>query len=175
MAVESINVSIGLPFGLGSIGGVWAPDKAERDASWEMYVELVTRISVGELARDEGLLSESLSSLYSLFATTREILRKYGPGVAKSAGRANQSFGSIAVAILNQVLRPLLSKWHPLLADYESDRPAGQTPAEWERAWPRHQELRDLLSEVRVTLTQYAGLLADVAGVAPIHQSADPA
>lgn len=171
MPIESVTVGIGLPFGLGKIGGVWTPDDAQRNASWEMYVELVTRISVAQLGAEEGLLSESLASLYSLFGTTREILRKYGPKVAKVSGRADQSFGSIAVAVLNRVLRPVLAKWHPLLLDYEATRSGGTSQAEWERAWSRNPELRDVLDEVRGTLVQYADLLAKVAQVTPIHDT----
>jgi hypothetical protein len=169
MPVRSVTVGISLPFGLGNIGGVWAPDEAQRDASWEMYVELVTRISVAQLGAEEGLLDESLTSLYSLFGTTREILRKYGPKVAKASARADQSFGSIAVAILNRVLRPVLATWHPLLLDYGSTRPEGTSQTEWELAWSRNRELRDVLDEVRGTLVQYADLLAEVADIAPIH------
>jgi len=58
-----------------------------------MYVELVTRISVAELRHGEGLLHEALSSLYSLFDTTREILREYGPSIARPKGKDNISFG----------------------------------------------------------------------------------
>src|SRR5207244_6175375 len=107
-----------------SIGveGTWEPDQAERDAAWEMYVELVTRISVAPLAPDEGLLREALSSLYTVFGTTRAILRKYGPSVARPKGEGTLSLGHLAVAILNRVLRPVLAKWHPMLLHYEATR-----------------------------------------------------
>jgi hypothetical protein len=58
-----------------------------------MYVELITRISVVELKPGEGLLREALSSLYTLFDTTRMILRKYGPSVAQPKGKDKLSFG----------------------------------------------------------------------------------
>jgi hypothetical protein len=168
--LEYFDVEIGLPWGLGKIGGRWSPDKAEREAAWEMYVELITRVSVEELAPEEGLLREALASLYSLFGTTRSILRAHGPAVASPRGRATESFGSIAVVILNRVLRPLLAKWHPLLSDHESRRPEGVSQAEHERSWqPQNAELRSDLAAVRATLTDYADLLASVAGVPPIH------
>ncbi|WP_370135611.1 hypothetical protein [Streptacidiphilus sp. EB103A] len=63
------------------IAGTWEPNDAERRAAWELYVELVTRVSVVPLGTDEGLLREALSSLYSLFGTTREVLRRHGPEV----------------------------------------------------------------------------------------------
>jgi len=69
--LEYLDVEIGLPFGLGKIGGRWSPDRAEREAAWEMYVGLATRMSVQEVRPDEGLLREALSSLYSLFEPPR--------------------------------------------------------------------------------------------------------
>lgn len=64
----------------------------ERDAAWELYVEVVTRIAVVELKPGEGSLREALSSLSSPFATTRDILRKYGQRLAVRA--VNQMFRS---------------------------------------------------------------------------------
>jgi hypothetical protein len=165
--LEYIDVNLGLPFGLGSISGRWAPDEHERTAAWEMYVELVTRISVEALGPDEGLLRDALNSLYSLFATTRGILRDHGPTVARRHGDADQSFGSIAVAILNRVLRPVLSTWHPRLLDYEAERPPDVSAVDHERAWDQGPEMRATLQEVRTTMGAYADLLAKVADVAP--------
>lgn len=159
-----VKVSLKLPY-IGDIQGTWEPDEAERDAAWEMYVELITRISVAELKPDEGLLREALSSLYSLFDTTRQILRKYGPRVAQPKGKERISFGYVAVAILNTVLRPVLAKWHPLLLDHEAKKSASLSPSEHESRWERYEELRQVLNGVRTVLIQYAELMAEVAGV----------
>jgi hypothetical protein len=90
----SVKVSLNLP--IGGVEGTWEPDESERDAAWEMYVELITRISVAELKPDEGLLREALSSLHTLFGTTRTILRKYGPSIAQPKGEGDLSFGYLA-------------------------------------------------------------------------------
>ena len=162
--LTSVKVSLTLPY-IGGIEGTWEPDETEQNAAWEMYVELVTRISVAELKPNEGLLREGLSSLYTLFNTTREILRKYGPSVAQPKGKDGISFGYLAVAILNTVLRPVLAKWHPLLLDYESIKDPSLSPLEHERQWERYEELRNELNNVRQVLIEYAELLAQVAGV----------
>jgi hypothetical protein len=114
---------------------------------------------------EQGLLREALRSLYSLFGTTREILRKYGPSVGKPKGRGRISFGLLAVAVLNTVLRPVLSKWHPTLEEYESEKPVDISPSEHERWWEQANELRDSLNEARSKLVEYSGILAEVAGV----------
>jgi len=160
----SVKVSLKLPY-IGGVEGTWEPDESERDAAWEMYVELITRISVAELKSGEGLLREALSSLYTLFDTTRKILRKYGPSIAQPKGKNNLSFGYLAVVILNVVLRPVLAKWHPLLLDYESTKKTSVSALEHERQWDKYEELRQVLNKVRDVLIQYANLLAQVADV----------
>ena len=119
--LKTVKVQINLPY-IGGVEGTWEPDEREKEAAWEIYVELVTRISVAELKPNEGLLRESLSSLYTLFSTTREILRKHGPAVAKPKERGKLTLGLIAIAYLNTIIRPFLSKWHPILLDYENNR-----------------------------------------------------
>jgi len=160
----SFKVSLTLPM-IGSIEGNWEPDESERKAAWEMYIELVTRAAVAEIGPDEGLLGEALNSIYSLFGITRTILREYGPGIAQPKGDTALSFGYLAVAVLNAVLRPLLSKWHPLLKYYEDQRPPTISSVAYERAWEHHNTLRQELNKTRLILVDYANLLAEVAGV----------
>ena len=165
--LDSVKVSLKLPY-IGGIEGTWKPDKSERNAAWEMYVELITRISVVELQPNEGLMREALSSLYTLFETTRRILRTYGPTVAQPKSDGNISFGYLAVTILNTILRPVLAKWHPLLLDYETKRTRSISQLEHETKWEKAEDLRKGLNEVRNALVEYATLLAEVAKVPPL-------
>nr|WNW36726.1 hypothetical protein RKE32_03725 [Streptomyces sp. Li-HN-5-13] len=160
---KQFTVKLGIPL-FGEISGVWEPVDAERRAAWELYVELVTRIAVVDLKAGEGLLREAMTSLYSLFGTTRDILRRYGPEVAPRRGRGHLSFGVLAVAVLNGALRPLLARWHPLLTAHEATRPPGTDPVAHEEAWPQADDLREELLAVRATLTQLGRALAEVAG-----------
>ncbi len=168
MPVKSIQVSLKIPFTDIGLSGTWEPDESERTAAWEMYVELVTRVAVVELRPDEGLAREALSSLYTLFDTTRTILRAHGPRVAQAKGADGLSFGYLAVFIFNQLLRPFLARWHPLLLDYEGAKPQDVSPGEYERRWDKSAQLRAELAAVRGTLAQYADILAKVAGVPPL-------
>lgn len=161
-------VSVGLKLGPVNLSGTWEPDESEVEAAWEMYVELATRISTQPLAEGEGILREALESLHALFPTTREILRRRGPTVARKKGSGEHSFAELAVYVLNYAVRPVLAKWHPLLADHESRRPQATPAVEHEAVWDRAQELRAVLEELRSTLLDYANLLAEVAGVEPL-------
>ncbi|MDJ0597755.1 MAG: hypothetical protein QNJ37_02770 [Crocosphaera sp.] len=153
------KVSINLPFGIG--GAEWEVDSTQRRAAWALYVELVTRVSVEPLNSDEGLIREALNSLYSLFGTTREILKEAGPDV----GASLKSVGGIAIAVLNRGLRPFLTKWHPLLQVWEVKRPPDVSPLEYEKQWDQEPQLRQELEDLRQDLYQYALALADIAGI----------
>ena len=106
---KQFTVSLNLPFGLGGLEQTWEPDDDERRAAWELYVELATRIATVPLDRDKGLAREALTSLYTLFDSTRAILRRYGPGIAQPKIDGGASFGTLAVTVLNSAIRPLLS------------------------------------------------------------------
>jgi hypothetical protein len=96
---KEVQVTLRIPF-VGEVSGSWVPDDAERQAAWELYVELTTRVAVVPLGPNEGLLREALSSLHSLFPVTREILRRHGPGVAPAGEEKRLSVAYLAVAVL---------------------------------------------------------------------------
>ena len=153
------KVSVSLPFGIGS--AAWEADPTERRAAWALYVELVTRIAVQSIEVDQGIIREAVNSLYSLFGTTREILKEAGPDV----GASRESVGGIAITVLNKGLRPFLSKWHPLLQVWEAKRPIDISPKEHEQNWSEEPKLRSELARLREDLEQYANALARIAGV----------
>lgn len=164
MGFEEFTVN--LP-GIGT--GRWVVNRDQRKAAWEMYVELVTRISTLPLADGEGLLREALSSLYVLFGETRRILREYGPDIARPQKRNGYSFGAIAVDVLNMWLRPFLASWHPKLSNHEHARPAGISAVEHEHNWVDAQTLREELRVLQSKLNAYADLLASVCDIPALH------
>lgn len=162
MTLAKVNAKIALPFGMGEVAGEWVPGERERDAAWELYVELITRVTGVELRPSEGLLREAMSSLYSLFGTTRAILRHYGPAVAVPSRTSTVAFGHLAVVVLNRGIRPYLSRWHPALEDHEQLRPATTSRLEWERCWEEYPHALSDLRQVGTLLVSLAGILGDV-------------
>lgn len=153
------KVSVNLPFGIG--GAEWEADSTERRAAWSLYIELVTRIAIQPLEADQGLLRETLNSLYQIFPTTREILKEAGPGV----GASYESVGGIAIHVLNNGLRPFLAKWHPWLQAWEAQRPSNLSPKEHEQNWSEESTLRAELELLRKNFEQYGKALATIAGI----------
>lgn len=153
------EVSVSLPFGIGS--AKWEADPTEQNAAWSLYVELVTRIAVQSLGTEEGLLREALNSLYTLFGTTREVLKSAGPKV----GASQHSVGGIAIAVLNNGLRPFMTRWHPALEEWEVQRSDKVSKKVHEQKWSEASRMRQELTGLRNDLEQYAIALAKIAGV----------
>ena len=90
----------------------------------------------------------ALNSLYSLFPTTREVLRRHGPQASEC--------GRVAIAILNRVVRPTTTKWH-------GKSLSGAFAEETQRA-----EFRRDLEELQKHLFNYVNQLSKIAGI-PNH------
>lgn len=118
---------------------------ADEDAAWDLYVEMLTRITTQPLPSDVGDEKTALDSVFSLFPTTREILRR--------RGRSAIQFSKIAVPMLNQIVRPFTAKWHR-----ESMEGAFENPA-------KRAEFREELTALQKDLRNYARLLAEIANV----------
>jgi hypothetical protein len=162
--LKSVEVRIKFPE-LFELAGTWEADEAQRLAAWEIYVELVTRVAVVALGPGDGVMREALTSLHDLFDITRGVLRKGGPDLARPAKVGALSLGIIAVDVLNRAVRPFLARWHPLLLAWEVNRPATQSAADHEAAWPTNAAMRSELAAVQTILRSYADLLGTVAGV----------
>lgn len=119
--------------------------KADREAAWELYVEMLTRVLTQPLPLGNGDERAALESAHSLFATTRDILRRHGPSATQ--------FAKIAVPVLNQVVRPFTAKWHKRALDVDRSEAFGGVT------------FRDELTTLQLDLRNYNRMLADIAGV----------
>ena len=117
----------------------------DKDAAWELYIEMLTRIVTQPLPSAVGDEQTALDSVYSLFATTREILRR--------RGRDAIGFSKVAIPVLNQVVRPFTAKWHRLSLAGEFNSEEGR------------RQFRIELEALQADLRNYNRLLADIAGV----------
>lgn len=135
--------------------------EAERMAAFDLQVELVSRIGVQQLPDDSGSLREALTSLNSLFPFTRETLRRYSIGLEPSTAPSVQS---VADHLLNEILRPFLSRWHPLLKAWEADRPPRTSPLDHESAWDHADTFRMDLNALQEPLRAATASLAGISG-----------
>ncbi|WP_216892077.1 TIR domain-containing protein [Nocardia alni] len=133
------------------------PDSARlRRAAWALQVELAHRVSV--LRRPEIGLRETLAPLYSLVEFVRSVLIDGGP---EQHTRPVQEIG---IALITGHLRPILTRWHPELLNYEFARPIDRDPYAYEREWIQADELRKALIGLRAPLTEMLRNLGKITG-----------
>lgn len=120
-------------------------EDADRNAAWEMYIELLTRITTQALDAADGDEKTALDSVYSLFPTTRNII--------KGHGRESLQFTKLAIVVLNQVIRPFTAKWHKLSLTGAFDDPK------------QCRKFRKELGALQADLRRYTGMLGEIAGV----------
>ena len=117
----------------------------DKEAAWELYIELLTRITTQPLPADSGDDKTALDSVYALFSLTREVIKRKGSGCFE--------FTKIAIVVLNQVIRPFTAKWHKLsLAGAFDDS-------------EKSQEFRKELADLQEKLRRYTKALAAMAEV----------
>lgn len=123
----------------------WAPNDVDKYAAWELYIELLTRITTQELPIETGDEAAALESVYKIFQITREIIKKHGYNC--------NEFSKIAIVVLNQIIRPFTSKWHKqkILKAFENQIQCGLF----------RKELFELQSKLRI----YTKMLADMIDV----------
>ena len=116
-----------------------------RKAAWDLYIEMVTRITTQPLDPEHGDEKTALDSVYSLFQTSREILLAQGPDCVE--------FAQIAIVILNQEVRPFTAKWHrkSLAGAFENDTDCTEFRQELEK-------LQEILRAYMRTLAVLAGI-----------------
>lgn len=123
----------------------FAPIEDDQTCAWDMYVELITRITTQTIAPDSGDEKTALESVHSLFKSTRTIL--------KEKGRNAPNFTRIAIIILNQIIRPFTAKWHKNSLSGYLDLETGR------------EEFREDLELLQIDLKNYTRMLADMAKV----------
>ena len=121
------------------------PQEADKDAAWELYIELLTRITTQPLPTEHGDEKIALDSIYSLFSLTRSIIKSHKRGCIE--------FTKIAIVVLNQVVRPFTAKWHKI----SIKKGFGNADT--------CKDFRKELIELQKQLCIYTKMLADIAGV----------
>lgn len=123
----------------------WNPSEPDKAAAWDLYIELLTRIATQALGENDGDEKTALDSIYSLFPTTRLIIKQNGRGCIE--------FTKLAVVVLNQRIRPFTARWHKVSIEQGFNDQAIR------------KQFRAELQELQKVLRIYTAMLADMAGV----------
>jgi hypothetical protein len=119
------------------------PNDSDKNAAWELYVDLITRVVTQGLPVKDGDEKAALNSIYNIFELTRDNLKRNG--------RHCGEFTKISILVLNQIIRPFTSKWHPIFVR--------------ELSVEQKIEFRVELEALRLAMTSYSKMLADMSDV----------
>lgn len=135
----------GLKLNLHFLEAEFTPHDPDRAAAWELYIELLTRVSTQTLLPEDGDEKTALDSIHALFPLTQDILKRHGSGAGE--------FAKLAIPVLNQVIRPFTARWHRISI-------VGAFPDAKQR-----KSFREELASLQVDLRNYTKALADLAQV----------
>jgi hypothetical protein len=123
----------------------WAPQEADRGLAWDLYVELMTRITTQNLDDKDGDDETALKSVYTLFPLSRDYMHRHGVRSANTA--------ALLTAYLNQKVRSFTAKWHKRSLDEKWKDNTNQP----------HPEFRSELRALQPILRQLAEALSHLA------------
>ena len=74
-------------------------EETDKDAAWNLYIELLTRITTQPLASESGDEAAALESVYAVVGATRQILRGARPELdsVQQGGRARPESGHSSI------------------------------------------------------------------------------
>ena len=149
------------------LGITWRIERNRETArlAQEAYVELITRKAAIEFEEDNDVLTEIYDSWYALFGEVRRLARQLDAD--DIAGNADlQQLHDLLVAVLNEGLRPHLTRWHARFQRWyiaEADAHPAASPQEIQRAYPDYDELLVSLRGANQLLIGLAGELKKLA------------
>ena len=150
---------------IATLGQKWklANSGAQRRVAWSLFVEIATRIATQPMSDTDGDNGIALKSLYDLFQYTRKSITAMEPTRILPSRRGSfDTVETYALAMLNQDLRPFLSKWHPLWDAWRRENPDAACSS-----WDRHTAFR---TDLRVLQTQIRGRAEGLGKIARVSE-----
>ena len=144
-------------------GTTWRIERDRETArlAHEAYVELITRKAALEFEERDDVLTEIYDSWYALFGEIRRLTRQLdAEDIARNADL--RRLHDLLVAVLNEGLRPHLTRWHARFRRWytaEADGHPEASPQEIQRAYPEYDELVASLRVANQLLIELAGEL----------------
>lgn len=125
-----------------------------------IYIELITRKAAIPLDEENDIIEEVYDSWYKLFNIIREEIKSV-PGKYLHDHDATQSLIGLTRTILNEGLRPHLTKYHAkyrkwLKENIDKPENANKTPQEIQKKYSEYNELVKSMKEVNKLLIDYS-------------------
>lgn len=163
--------------GIGNAKFTLKPNWTDRQVAYAIWVELATRKIGLPIDLENDVLSEIYDSWFNFFTVTRELVKTIP--VSKVAGPSTRKIIRISVEVLNEGLRPHLTRWQARFRRWyekEADQAARalHDPQDIQTDYPCWDELTADLKAVNERLIAYRRTMQKIAygeepgsGIAP--------
>ena len=151
-----------LDIALGNIGKIeLRPNTEDLQIAHRIWTELVTRKAAIPVDPEHDVIVDIYDSWYVLFKRIRELVADLPAELVRKED-STREISRIAIATLNDGLRPHLTKWQAKFRNwYESsiDELKTRTPQELQKEFPEYAELVDDMLSINAQLVAYAAEL----------------
>ena len=151
--------------GLGSSTLVLRPNETDRQIAYQIWVELSTRKIGIPIDLDHDVVAEIYDSWYSFFSITRDLIKSVP--VQRVRRRDTAKIVQLSVDILNQGLRPHLTRWQARFRHWyrsELENASGTTaPQDIQKRFPEYSRLSADLLKLNARLISYRQSMHDLA------------
>lgn len=145
-------------FGIGNQSVTLRPNDLDRTVAYKIWVKLSTRKIGIPIDPDHDVISEVYDSWYSFFSVTRELVKDVP--VRKVRDKSTQTIVTLSIDVLNNGLRPHLTKWQARFRRWYEiqlmmDKDAVRNPQDIQRDFPQYDELVADMLEVNKKMVAY--------------------
>ena len=143
-------------FGFGDHKVSFKPNNVDRQIAYSIWVELSTRKVGLPIQLDDDVIVEVYDSWYAFFGVTRELIKDIP--VSKVRQDSTGKIISLSIEVLNEGLRPHLTKWQARFRhwyDAQMDSKSDACPQDLQKEFPEYELLSADLLEVNQRLRIY--------------------
>ena len=149
--------------GIGSHKVSFKPNSTDRQIAYSIWVELSTRKIGLDIDPENDVISEIYDSWFAFFAVTRELIKDIP--VSKVRGSSTSKIIDLSVEVLNEGLRPHLTKWQARFRHWyerQMDNKVDAEPQELQKKFPAYEELVEDMLAVNKRLIKYRHKMNDL-------------
>jgi hypothetical protein len=145
-------------FGLGQQKIILRPNETDRQIAYKIWVELSTRKIGLPVDLDDDVIAEIYDSWYHFFSVTRDLIKDVP--VSKFRRKDTEQIIRLSIEVLNQGLRPHLTKWQARFRRWyeralETDESATLHPQDIQKNFADFAELSADMQVVNQRLISY--------------------
>lgn len=151
--------------GIGKQKIKFKPKYEDVQIAYKLWVELSTRKIGLPIDFDNDVIIEIYNSWYEFFKLTRELIKDIPISKIRKS-ESTQQLVNIAIAVLNEGLRPHLTIWQAKFRRWYQIKSENKTilsPQDLQKDFPEYRQLMEGIREVNQKLMKYREVLSKVA------------